>query len=194
MNALRERQQRNFLATLLLSQGAPMILGGDEIARTQQGNNNGWCQDNELSWFDWDRDERSERQLEFAKRLIALRRAHPVLHRRDFLSGEDRAGSGLPDAWWFRLDGRRMTQHDWGMGAHRLGLFLNGDGLTAPGPEGERVQDSSFLMLFNASPEDARFNLPSRRFGRQWSLVFDTARIRTPRRARARTAPARRWT
>ena len=175
VNALRARQQRNFLATLLLSQGAPMLLGGDEIARTQDGNNNGWCQDNELSWFDWEIDERGESLLEFTKRLIALRRAHPVFHRRDFLTGEDRAGSGLPDAWWFRLDGRRMTQHDWGTGAHTLGLFLNGDGLTAPGPEGERVQDSSFLLLFNASPDDERFTVPSRRFGRQWALVFDTA-------------------
>jgi isoamylase len=175
ITALRERQQRNFLATLLLSQGAPMLLGGDEIARTQRGNNNAWCQDNELSWFDWEVDERGERLLEFSKRLIALRRAHPVFHRRDFLTGEDRAGSGLPDAWWFRLDGRRMTQHDWSTGAHRLGLFLNGAGITAPGPEGERVRDNSFLLLFNAAAEDARFNLPSRRFGAQWTLVFDTA-------------------
>ena len=89
VNALRERQQRNFLATLLLSQGAPMLLGGDEIARTQGGNNNGWCQDNEISWFDWELDERARRQLEFTQRLIALRRAHPVFHRRDFLTGED---------------------------------------------------------------------------------------------------------
>jgi isoamylase len=175
VNALRERQQRNFLATLLLSQGAPMLLGGDELARTQQGNNNAWCQDNELSWYDWELDDRAERMLEFTKRLIALRRAHPVFHRRDFLTGEDRAGSGLPDAWWFRLDGRRMTQHDWSTGAHRLGLFLNGDGITAPGPEGERVHDSSFLLLFNASGEDVQFNVPSRRFGRQWALVLDTA-------------------
>jgi isoamylase len=175
VNALRERQQRNFLATLLLSQGAPMLLGGDEFARTQRGNNNAWCQDNELSWFDWELDERGERLLEFTKRLIALRRAHPVFHRRDFLTGEDRAGSGLPDAWWFRTDGRRMTQHDWSTGAQRLGMFLNGDGLTAPDPQGERVHDSSFLLLFNASGEDASFNLPSRRFGRQWALVLDTA-------------------
>jgi glycogen operon protein len=175
VNALRERQQRNFLATLLLSQGAPMLLGGDEVARTQHGNNNAWCQDNELSWYDWELDDRAERMLEFTQRLIALRRAHPVFHRRDFLTGEDRAGSGLPDAWWFRLDGRRMTQHDWSSGAHRLGLFLNGDGLTAPGPEGERVVDSSFLLLFNASGEDVEFTVPSRRFGRQWALVLDTA-------------------
>ena len=113
-----------------------MLLGGDEIARTQGGNNNGWCQDSEISWFDWEIDARAQRQLEFTKRLIALRRAHPVFHRRDFLTGEDRAGSGLPDAWWFRPDGRRMTQHDWSTGAHWLGLFLNGEGIAAPGPGG----------------------------------------------------------
>jgi glycogen operon protein len=175
VNALRERQQRNFLATLLLSQGAPMLLGGDEIARTQRGSNNGWCQDNEISWFDWELDERARRQLEFTKRLIMLRRAHPVFHRRDFLTGEPHdGGSGLPDAWWFRADGRRMTQHDWRAGAQRLGLFLNGEEITAPGPGGERVEDDSFLLLFNASAEDVTFNLPSRRFGRQWTLVLDT--------------------
>jgi glycogen operon protein len=175
VNELRARQQRNFLATLLLSQGAPMLLGGDEIARTQGGNNNGWCQDNEISWFNWDIDERAQSQLEFTQRLIALRRAHPVFHRRDFLSGQARDESPLPDAWWFRIDGMRMTQRDWNDGAHRLGLFLNGEGITAPGPEGERVRDSSFLLLFNASAEDAPFKLPSRRFGAEWTLVLDTA-------------------
>jgi glycogen operon protein len=97
-----------------------------------------------------------------------------VFHRRDFLTGEDRAGSGLPDAWWFRPDGRRMTQQDWNAGAQRLGLFLNGEGITAPGPGGERVEDDSFLLLFNASGEDVEFSLPSRRFGRQWQVVFTT--------------------
>jgi glycogen operon protein len=173
--ALRERQQRNFLATLLFSQGAPMLLGGDEISRSQGGNNNGWCQDNEISWFSWDIDDAARRQLAFTQRLIALRRAHPVFHRRDFLSGRDLSGSGLPDAWWFRPDGRRMTGHDWGSGAHCLGLFLNGEGLTAPGEEGERVEDDSFLLLFNGSGEPCRFTIPARRFGRRWSLVLDTA-------------------
>jgi len=174
VNALRERQQRNFLATLLLSQGAPMLVGGDEFARTQRGNNNGWCQDSEISWFDWELDARALRQLDFTQRLIALRRAHPVFHRRDFLTGQDPLGSGLPDAWWFRPDGRRMTQGDWSGGARRLGFFLNGEGITAPGPGGERVEDDSFLLLFNASAEDSAFTLPSRRFGKHWALVFDT--------------------
>ena len=153
-----------------------MLLGGDEIARTQGGNNNGWCQDSEISWFDWDVGERERHQFDFTKRLIALRREHPVFHRRDFLTGEDPAGSGLPDAWWFRpADGRRMTQHDWSEGAKCLGVFLNGDGIAAPGPEGEKVEDDSFLLLFNACPDDCEFTLPSRRFGARWSIVFDTA-------------------
>jgi len=174
VNALRERQQRNFLTTLMLSQGAPMLLGGDEISRTQGGNNNGWCQDNEISWFDWELDARGQRQFDFTQRLIALRRAHPVFHRRDFLTGTSSDGSNLPDAWWFRPDGLKMTGKDWGPGAHCLGLFLNGEGITAPGPEGERVQDDSFLLLFNASASDCEFALPSRRFGDRWSLVLTT--------------------
>jgi isoamylase len=174
--ALRGRQQRNFLATLILSQGTPMLLGGDEVARTQGGNNNGWCQDSEISWFDWDLDERAIGQFAFTKRLIELRQEHPVFHRRDFLSGEDPDGSGgLPDAWWFRpSDGRRMTQHDWSEGAKALGLFLNGDGIAAPGPAGERVEDDSFLLLFNACPEDCVFTLPGKRFGARWDVLFDT--------------------
>jgi glycogen operon protein len=176
VNALRRRQQRNFLATLFLSQGAPMLLGGDEIDRTQGGNNNGWCQDNEISWFDWDLAPDGEAMLEFTQKLIALRRAHPVLHRRDFFTGKDAAGTGLPDAWWFRPDGLRMTGRNWNAsGAHVVGLFLNGEGLTAPGPQGERIEDDSFLLLFNASPDDCEFTIPSRRFGDAWAFVLSTA-------------------
>ncbi|HWT22422.1 MAG TPA: glycogen debranching protein GlgX [Solirubrobacteraceae bacterium] len=176
VNELRRRQQRNFLATLFLSQGTPMLLGGDEIDRTQGGNNNGWCQDNEISWFDWELDEDAEALMEFTQKLIALRRAHPILHRRDFFTGSDTAGTGLPDAWWFRQDGLRMTGRDWNAsGAHVVGLFLNGEGLTAPGPQGERIEDDSFLLLFNASPEDCTFTLPSRRFGEAWTFVLSTA-------------------
>jgi isoamylase len=176
VNELRRRQQRNFLATLFLSQGTPMLLGGDEIDRTQGGNNNGWCQDNEISWFDWELDEDAEHLLEFTQKLIALRRAHPILHRRDFFTGTDVAGSGLPDAWWFRPDGLRMTGRNWNAsGAHVVGLFLNGEGLTAPGPQGERVDDDSFLLLFNAAPADCEFTIPSRRFGDAWTFVLSTA-------------------
>jgi len=176
VNELRRRQQRNFLATLFLSQGTPMLLGGDEIDRTQGGNNNGWCQDNEISWFDWSLSDDAEHLLEFAQQLIALRRAHPILHRRDFFTGTDGAGTGLPDAWWFRPDGLRMTGRNWNAsGGHVVGLFLNGEGLTAPGPQGERVEDDSFLLLFNASPVDCEFTIPSRRFGEAWTFVLSTA-------------------
>jgi isoamylase len=170
--ALRERQQRNFLATLFLSQGTPMLLGGDEIGRTQHGNNNAWCQDNEISWYDWELDERRERLLTFTRRLIALRLQHPVFRRRQFLSGEE--VNGLPDAWWFRTDGLRMTARDWKRGGSVLGMFLNGDAIAHPDPRGERVVDDSFLLLFNADHEERTFTLPHRRFGEHWTLELST--------------------
>src|ERR687895_1829798 len=176
VNALRERQQRNFMATLLLSHGVPMVLGGDEFSRTQGGNNNAWCQDNEISWFSWDHDERARRQLEYARRLIRLRREHPVFRRRAFLAGEERMGSGLPDAWWFRTDGRRMTRRDWEQpDGHVVGVFLNGEEITSPGEHGERVLDDSFIVLFNSSSEEVGFRLPARRFGALWELELSTA-------------------
>jgi isoamylase len=168
--ALRWRQQRNFLATLLLSQGVPMVLGGDELARTQRGNNNVWCQDNELSWYEWGLREGQGEHLEFTKRLIALRKAHPVFHRGKFLAGREREGSGLPDVWWFRPDGRRMTQRDWQQaGGHVLGVFLNGQEIADRTARGEPIEDDSFLLLFNAHHEDMTFTLPARRFGGEWA-------------------------
>jgi isoamylase len=176
INALRARQQRNFLATLLLSQGTPMLLGGDEFGRSQGGNNNAWCQDNEISWFDWDHGEPGRRLREFARRLIRLRREHAVFRRRAFLTGEERMGSGAPDAWWFRPDGRRMTRRDWERpDGHLVGVFLNGREITSPGEHGERVEDDSLLVLFNASAEDVTFRMPSRRFGLLWELELSTA-------------------
>jgi isoamylase len=174
VNALRERQQRNFLMTLLLSQGTPMLLGGDEFARTQRGNNNAWCQDNEISWYDWNWGERAQRLFRFTQRLIELRRDHPVFRRRQFLEGSDPMGSGLPDVWWFRSDGRRMTKRDWNE-SRVIGMFLNGQEIAAPGPHGERIVDDSFLMLFNAHHEDVTFTLPTRRFGARWELVLSSA-------------------
>jgi glycogen operon protein len=174
INVVREKQHCNFLATLLLSQGTPMLLGGDEFARTQGGNNNAWCQDNEISWFDWDWDERGQRIHGFTKKLLELRREHPVFRRRQFLEGSDPEGSGLPDVWWFRTDGRRMTKRDWNE-SRAVGMFLNGEEIAAPGPRGERLEDDSFLMLFNAHHEDVTFMLPTRRFGPQWEMVFTTA-------------------
>jgi isoamylase len=173
VNAARARQQRNFLATLLLSQGVPMLLGGDELGRTQHGNNNAWCQDNEISWFDWDNADPA--LSEFVRTLIAFRREHPVFRRATFLSGTETRGSGLPDVWWFRPDGRRMTQRDWQqLPGCTLGVFLNGDEIPSPGPHGEEIADDSFLLLFNASAEPVTFTLPTRRFGARWELVLAT--------------------
>jgi glycogen operon protein len=172
--AVRARRQRSFLATLLLSQGVPMILGGDESGRTQHGNNNGWCQDNELSWHHWDLDEDGARLLDFTRRLLALRREHPVFRRAQFLTG--RAGpSGLPDVWWIRQDGRHMTRADWEAGGGVLGVFLNGRELPDRTPDGRHVEDDSFLVVFNATAEDVRVTLPPRRFGLHWTLELSTA-------------------
>src|SRR3954463_3793697 len=125
VNAVRARQQRNFLTTLFLSQGVPMLLGGDELGRTQGGNNNAWCQDNEISWFRW--TEADDELIDFTRRVIELRNNHPVFRRQHFLTGREVLGSGLPDVWWFRPDGRRMTQKDWNApNAYTLGVFLNG--------------------------------------------------------------------
>src|SRR3954451_2687343 len=174
VNALRARQQRNFLATLILSQGTPMLLGGDEFGRTQHGSNNAWCQDNEISWFAGSLLEENAELHEFVKKLIVLRRAHPVFRRRQFLRGTDEDGSGLPDVWWFRTDGHRMTKSDWESGERTVGMFLNGEEIAAPDEKGRRILDESFLLLFNAHHEDVTFTLPNRRFGERWALVLST--------------------
>jgi isoamylase len=174
--ALRQRQQRNFLTTLLLSQGVPMLLGGDELGRTQHGNNNAWCQDNELSWIDWDLDDDARRLLEFTRRLIRFREAHPVFRRTWFFTGRAASGSGLPDVWWFRPDGRRMTERDWRReDGHALGVFLNGAEVRRLSQRGHRLVDDSFLLLFNAHHEELVFTLPPRRFGTRWVLEISTA-------------------
>jgi isoamylase len=176
IKALRARQQRNFLVTLMLSQGVPMLLGGDELCRTQHGNNNAWCQDNEISWYEWDIGEEGQRLLAFTTRVIALRQDHPVFRRRHFLSGDASEESGLPDAWWFRTDGRRMTQRDWEHGdLHHVGLFLNGEEFPYLDARGERIEDDSFLLLFNAHHEDVEFKLPNARYGASWDLELSSA-------------------
>jgi glycogen operon protein len=175
INALRVRQQRNFLTTLLLSQGTPMLLGGDEIGRTQHGNNNAWCQDNEISWFDWTESPEKTQLRTFTRRLIRLRQKHQVFRRNTFLRGKEVRGSGLPDVWWFRADGLKMTRRDWQGGEHVLAMFLNGREIVTPGPRGEDVEDDSFVLLFNAELEDRVFTLPRRRFGAQWALELSTA-------------------
>jgi isoamylase len=171
---LRARQQRNFLTTLFLSQGVPMLLGGDEFGRTQGGNNNAFCQDNEISWFDW--GARDDALLEFTRSLIAFRAAHPTFRRRSFLTGGTPRGSGLPDVWWFRPDGRKMTQRDWGRGeAKTVGVFLNGEEIPSLSPRGEEIGDDSFMLLFNGHYEPITFHLPTRRFGLRWAVELSTS-------------------
>jgi glycogen operon protein len=179
INALRARQQRNFLTTLFLSQGVPMLLGGDEWGRTQGGNNNAWCQDNEISWFNWEQCDQD--LLTFSRQLIDLRRAHPVFRRTKFFEGK---GERLPDVWWMRPDGRRMTRRDWDNTESRaIGVFLNGEELKAETKDGEEVRDESFLLLFNAHFEDITFRLPARRFGAHWEVVLTTGWIEGERLA-----------
>jgi glycogen operon protein len=174
VNALRARQMRNFLATLFLSQGVPMLLGGDELGRTQGGNNNAWCQDNEISWYEWGLRGPQAELYDFTQRLIALRREHPVFRRGKFLAGREQEGSGLPDVWWFRPDGRRMTQRDWEQQPHVLGVFLNGQEIADRTAQGGQIEDDSFLLLFNAGHEDVTFTIPTRRFGAEWTHEFCT--------------------
>jgi isoamylase len=172
---VRDRQARNFLTTLFLSQGVPMLLGGDEVGRTQHGNNNAYCQDNEVSWLDWELDERRRRLLDFTRRLIHFRETHPVFRRTQFLTGTGPQGSGLPDSWWFRLDGRKMTRRDWADAELRtVGLFLNGEEIPARTPAGGEIRDETFVVLFNGDQEPATFVLPSQRFGQRWQLELST--------------------
>jgi glycogen operon protein len=174
--ALRERQQRNFLTTLLLSQGVPMLVHGDEMGRTQRGNNNPYCQDNEISWLDWGLADENPGLLEFTRRLIELRMRHPVFRRRHFFTGREVFDSGLRDIWWFRADGREMGRRDWPRGDVRtLGVFLNGEELPPSLARGERVFDDSFVLLVNAAEDEAPFRMPARRFGNRWVLVVSTA-------------------
>jgi len=175
ISELRRRQQRNFLTTLFVSQGTPMLLGGDELRRTQGGNNNAWCQDNPISWYDWDTDGDARQMREFTQRLIRLRREHCTFRRETFLRGQPVNDSPLPDVWWFRVDGRRMTSRDWEHGEAVLGMFLNGQAIASPGPRGEEVEDDSFVLLFNAHAEDREFKLPRRRMGARWGLELCTA-------------------
>jgi isoamylase len=158
---------------LFLSQGVPMLLGGDEFSRSQHGNNNAWCQDSEISWFRW--NEADHELVDFVRQLIQLRQQHPVFRRQQFLTGREVQGSGLPDVWWFRPDGRRMTQKDWNnANAHTLGVFLNGQEIPSRTPTGEEIEDDSFLLLFNAFAEPITFTLPTRRFGVRWQVELAT--------------------
>jgi glycogen operon protein len=171
--ALRSKQVRNFLATLFLSQGVPMLLGGDEIGRIQQGNNNGYCQDNEISWFDWERADES--LLEFTRDLIRFRLDHPVFMRRGWFLGRAIHGSGVDDIGWFTPDGREMAEENWGEGfAKSIAVFLNGEAIPYPDERGEKIIDDSFLVFFNAHHEPIPFTLPGAEWGKEWGRVLDT--------------------
>jgi glycogen operon protein len=178
VDALRWRQQRNFLTTLLLSVGVPMLCGGDEMGRTQHGNNNAYCQDNEVSWFDWsagDGDGQQHHLYEFTRALISLRRDHPVFRRRRFFQGRPINGSALADIAWFRSDGELMTGEEWDSArVQALGMFLNGDEIDEPGPRGERVRDASFLVLLNG-PGRVGFRLPGEKWAKDYELVVDSS-------------------
>jgi glycogen operon protein len=175
--ALREQQKRNFLTTMLLSQGVPMIVAGDEMGRTQRGNNNAYCQDNVISWVNWEHVKENSILLDFTARLAALRAKHPVFHRRRYFQGRTFRGSGgLDDIVWLNPSGDVMSQEDWDNGwARSLYVFLNGNAIPDPDARGNRVTDDSFLLLFNAHFEPVEFSLPDAEYGEAWEVVVNTA-------------------
>ncbi|MET7282277.1 glycogen debranching protein GlgX [Kribbella sp. NPDC005582] len=173
---LRAKQQRNFLTTLLISQGVPMLAHGDELGRSQSGNNNVYCQDNELAWVNWDLDEEQQDLLEFTGDLVRLRNEHPVFRRRRFFHG-DQGVDGLGDLVWFTPEGKEMQDGDWSRDdARAVAVFLNGDAISEPDPRGEPVVDDSFLILLNSNHEPEEFLLPGAEYGETWSVVVDTVR------------------
>ena len=172
---LRQRQQRNFLVTLLLSQGVPMLLGGDELGRSQGGNNNSYCQDSAISWYNWHLTPENQQLLDFTRRLIQLRRQHPNLSRRHWFQGRAIHGSGIHDIGWYNPSGQEITEDQWhDESAKAIGVFFNGAELMAPNPQGERVLDDSFLLMFNAQPIPQEFHIPPTLKQRAWTLVLDT--------------------
>jgi isoamylase len=170
---LRRRQQRNFLTTLMLSQGVPMLLGGDEISRTQRGNNNAYCQDNEISWYDWEQVD--EELLGFTRKLIAYYHRHPVFRRRRWFQGRKIHGSEITDIAWFTHEGDRMAEENWGQGfAKSLGVYLNGKAIPNPNPKGDPVTDDSFYLIFNAHHEKLDFTILPETWGTSWRLELNT--------------------
>jgi isoamylase len=176
IEALRSRQIRNFWATLMVSQGTPMIAHGDEIGRTQQGNNNAYCQDSELSWMDWSLVDKNANLLTFARKVTELRKKHSVFRRRRFFEGEPiRSGDEVRDIAWLTPSGREMTHDDWNMAFDKcVGVFLNGAAITAPDARGERVVDDSFLLCFNAHKRDMEFTTPHDDYAQTWTVELDT--------------------
>ena len=174
---LRAVQKRNLLATLLLSQGVPMVVAGDELGRTQRGNNNAYCQDNEISWIDWPGADTS--LLDFARHLVGFRQRHPVFRQRHWFQGQpirsQTNAADAPDIAWLRPDGRTMSDENWGdPSLHSIGVFLNGDTIRAPDEQGRQIVDDSFLVLSNAWWQPIEWTLPGQPFGDRWEILVDT--------------------
>jgi glycogen operon protein len=184
ISELRARQKRNVLTTLFCSQGVPMMLGGDEMGRTQRGNNNAYCQDNEISWVDWTLMDHERDLVNFTRALSTLRRDHPVFRRRRFFRGHQPGAGpsdGPGDIVWLTPAGKEVTDSDWyAPGAKSLAVFLNGDAISEPDPRGEGITDDRFLLLFNANDDTVSFTLPGVRFGREWEIMIDTCGPRVP--------------
>jgi glycogen operon protein len=171
----RDQQKRNFLTTLLFSQGVPMLLAGDEIGRTQNGNNNAYCQDNELSWMNWDIDRHDQEFQAFVSKIIALRKQHPVFHRRHFFQGRRIKGANVKDISWLRPDGEEMTDQEWDMfHARCLGLLLHGDAIEEQDERGRAIVDDTFLLLLNAHSQTVPFRMPQHVGIARWGVVIDT--------------------
>jgi isoamylase len=178
INQLRRRRQRDFIAKLMLSQGVPMLSHGDELDRTQRGNNNVYAQDNEISWVHWDLTPDQHQLLAFTSAVIALRLQHPVFRRRRFFGGDAMHGgeSDLGDIEWFKPDGSHMDEADWNSGfARSLMVFLNGDAIPEPDRMGRRITDDHFLLMFNAHSDAIKFTVPPAKFGDEWTVRLDTS-------------------
>ena len=183
VRALRAKQKRNLLTTLFVAQGVPMLSHGDELGRTQRGNNNAYCQDNEIAWVDWSRShlDGNAELTEFVRRLSRLHAENPVFRRRRFFHGKPiRGADGVPgelsDIAWLTPGGRQMSDQDWEVGfANSMAVFLNGDAIDEPDQRGEPIRGDSFLLLFNADDADLTFTMPPARYGARWMTVLDTA-------------------
>ena len=174
VRALRIRQKKNLVTTLLLSQGVPMLLGGDELGHTQQGNNNTYCQDNELAWLNWELDEEQQAFLDFVKQVTCLWREQPVLQRRTFFQGRSIRGDGVKDVTWFNSTGEDMTDEDWQGCVRSVGLRLAGDLIDEVDSHGETIVGDTLLMLMNSHHEPVPFVLPSVNEGHRWEVLLDT--------------------
>jgi glycogen operon protein len=172
---LRLKQVRNFITTLFLSQGVPMLLAGDEMGHTQNGNNNAYCQNNELTWLNWELNRDQQQLMQFVSYLIAIRKKHPIFRRRDFFQGRDIFGAGVKDIIWFTPDGKEMTTEHWSQSfARSLALFLAGDAIDEYDERGKRARDDNMIFLFNAHHEDVTFVLPEKPQYARWQALVDT--------------------